>query len=271
MGEWRRRFIDDHAPGRSFADIGGMFGIDGEVALMAEAAGASSVTLFDAGEATPAFNERAQARNSAIRVLQGDLEDEVAVEQIGPHQIVWCWGVIYHTPNPVAQLIQLRKITTELLCLSTATIPEIPGFPQACVYYPYLDASARRPFAQGVANPAMSIGLSTPFDERPMYGHGNFWWGITPSALRAMVRTARFEVIEEIHGTGYPWGTQIIARPAALAPSLPPVDYYRRRAERLREGRPPPPFHGYYDKGPDAEASEDDAYPRMDELPERDA
>lgn len=264
------RFIAEHAPGRSFADIGGMYGIDGEVAFRAEQAGASAVTLFDAGEPTTTFLERSKQRGSAIRCVQGDLEDPVTVSEIGPHQIVWCTGVIYHTPNPVRQLMHLREITTELLFLGSATIPEIPGFPQACVYYPYLEPRDRAPFARAVFDPARALGVGTAFDPRPMYGHGNFWWGITRSALRAMLTTARFEVIEEIHGRSYPWNTQFIARPMPSHPSLPPVDYYRRRGERLKEGRPLP-FDGYYDKGPDAVASEEDIFPRLDEAPEPDA
>jgi len=49
---WRRRygFVQEHAPGRSFADIGGLFQLHGEIAFRAEAAGASAVTLFDAGD-----------------------------------------------------------------------------------------------------------------------------------------------------------------------------------------------------------------------------
>jgi hypothetical protein len=259
-------FIVDHAAGRSFADIGGMYGLDGDVAFRAEEAGASPVTLFDAGEPTPAFVARAQERGSAIRCVQGDLEDPLSVEEIGPHAIVWCSGVIYHTPNPVRQLMNLREITTEFLYLSSATIPEIPGFPQASVFYPYLERADRAPFALGIDEPAMALAVGTAFDERPMYGHGNFWWGITPSALRAMLRAARFEVIEEVHGAAYPWNTQLIARPIDAHPSLPPVDYFRRRGEGLREGRPLP-FDGYYEKGPDAVATDADAYPQMDAIP----
>jgi hypothetical protein len=267
--ERRLRFIRDHAPGRSFADIGGMFGIDGEIALEAEEAGATAVTLFDAGEPTPTFLARHRERNSAIRCVQGDLEDPVSLREIGPHDIVWCVGVIYHTPHAVLQLMHLREITKELLFLGSATVPEIPGFPQACVYYPYLDRRDRAPFARGMTNPARSLAVGTAFDPRPMYGHGNFWWGITPSALHAMLRTARFEVIEELRPGVYPWGTELVARPMPSHPSLPPVDYYRKRGVRLREGRPLP-FDGYYDKGPDAVASEDDIFPRMDGAPNPD-
>ncbi len=264
----RHRFVDEHAPGRTFADVGGMWGVDGEIALRAARIGAAKVTLFDGGEPTPVFLERRERQGSEIRCVQGDLEDPVSVEELGPHQIVYCTGVIYHTPNPVAQLLQLRRVTTELLFLGSATVPEIPGFPHACVYYPYLSAADRAPFVRGMSHPATAFGLATPFDPRPMYGHANMWWAITPSALRAMLRTARFEVLEEVRSAAYPWNTQFIARPVPMHPSLPPVDYYRRRGELMRDGRTPP-FDGYYDK-PDVVATPEDIFPRLDAAPEQD-
>jgi hypothetical protein len=258
-------------PGRSFADVGGMFGIDGDVAFRAEAAGAREVTLFDAADPSQAFKDRAARTGSKIKVVQGDLEDPVSIAALGTHEIVWCKGVIYHTPNPVQQLLHLRQITTELLIIGSATIPEVPGFPQACVYYPYLSRNERKPFARGLADPAMSIGVGTPYDPRPMYGHGNFWWGITPSALRAMVQSAGFDIIEEIAPPTHPWGTDLVAvpRPDFHSP-MPPVEFFRVRAERLASGTPPP-FHGYYEKGPDAVATAEDAFPDLKGLPKLDA
>lgn len=265
------RFIREHAPGRSFADIGGLYAIHGENALLAEEVGASQVTLFDAGEPTPKFLEKCRERNCSIRFVQGDVEDPVSIREIGPHDIVWCTGVIYHTPNPVVQLMHLREITRELLFLGTATIPEIPGIHQACIYYPYLEYEQRREYARGLPNPSSSLAVGAPFDDRPMYGHGNFWWGITPSALRAMLATARFEILEERRSSFYPWIMDVVARPEPKHPSLPPVGYYRERGERRKRGDPLPPFHGYYEKGPDAVATADDVFPHVgDALPRDD-
>jgi hypothetical protein len=265
----RASFIREYAPGRSFADIGGMYGIDGEIAFQAEAAGATAVTLFDSGEPTPRFLERHSSQGSSIRTVQGDLEDPESMDAVGPHDLVYCNGVIYHTPNPFVQLAHLRKITRELLLVGSATIPEIPGVPQACIYYPYLGRRARAPWARGMLDPSGAIGVGTEFDERPMYGHGNFWWGITPSAFRAMVRTARFEVVDEYPSPEWPWGMALLVRPLPEHPLLPPVDYYRRRGERLAQGRTPP-FDGYYEKGPDSVATLEDAFPSIEGTPKLD-
>lgn len=242
---WERRygFIDAYAPRRSFADIGGLFQLHGEIAFRAEAAGATQVTLFDSGDPDyGGFDARRRETGSRVRFVQGDLEEEATVDRVGPHDVVWCTGVIYHTPNPVLQLMQLRAMTREFLYLGTHSIPEIPGFAQACVYYPYLPLRARRPHARPHWDAERLYGVGTAFDDRPMHGYGNFWWGITPSALDAMLRTARFEVVEEVRPRDYPWLLDVVAKPIGEAPLIPPPAYFRERAERRERGEPALPW-----------------------------
>src|SRR3954462_6590556 len=69
----RNALIDRLAPGRSFIDVGGMFGIDGEVAFRAERAGATRVVLFDGMDPTQQFFEKHEAAESEITYVQGDL------------------------------------------------------------------------------------------------------------------------------------------------------------------------------------------------------
>jgi hypothetical protein len=251
--EWharRERWIDDHAPGRTFADVGGLFN-EGAWAFRAEDAGAAAVTIFDFGDREYAFGYSAEheRRRSRVRYVQGDVHDDVALGQLGPHEIVWCTGVLYHTPDPVHQLMQLREITRELLYLGTHTIPEVPGVPQACLYYPLLPEDARKALARAYWTADQGLGLGSPIDERPMLGYGNFWWGITPSALRAMLATARFEVLEEPRLHASPWYVDLVARPVDHDPLLPPVDYPRRRREARERGEELP-FEDYYDRFP---------------------
>ena len=259
QAQWRqswRTWIGEQVPGKSFADIGGLFGAAGEVAFVAEDAGASAVTLFDGGDveytAFPAEHER---RASKIRFVQGDLHDPLTVERVGLHDIVWCTGVLYHTPNPLDQLMQLRAITREQLYLGCLTIPELPGVENGCVFYPYLDEDSRRAHSRAHYRPEGGLGIGVPIDERPMLGYGNFWWGITPSALRSMLRSARFEVVEERHPHDHPWLTEIVARPVERHPMMPPVDYYRRRREARERGEPLLPHEDYYERQADERRS----------------
>ena len=248
--EARRRWVAEHAPGRSFADIGGLF-IDGRVSFEAEEAGATQVTLFDVGdrEYAPEFEAEHARRGSKVRYVQGDLHDDPSVERIGVHDVVFCTGVLYHTPNQVHQLMQLRKVTGELLFLGTHTIAEVPGVPQACLYYPYLDDGTRQAVSRAHWRADGYLGVGPPIDERPMQGYANFWWGITPSALRAMLRTARFEVVEEPRVHASPFYTDIVARPIDEHPMLPPTDYYRRRREARDRGEELP-WEDFYDRRP---------------------
>jgi hypothetical protein len=244
----RVAWIEQHAPGRSFADLGGMLFLAGGRAFAAEDAGATAVTLADAGEPFPQWFEERDRRASPMRFVQGDLHDPETIAAIGRHDVVWCTGVIYHSPDPMWLLNQLREITGEYLFLGSHTIAEVPGLPQACVFYPYLSDAERRPLKRAYYGGAPGAwGVGTPFVETPMLGHGNFWWGITPSALCAMLEAARFEVVAVPRTHQSPWYTDVVARPVDRDPLLPPLDYYRRRGEHIARGEEPPPLEGYWD------------------------
>jgi hypothetical protein len=195
--ERRRELIRRLAPGRSFVDVGGIWNSHGEIAFLAEEAGATSVTVFDAMEPTPEFEAERERRGSSVRFVNGDLHDADAVEAIGAHDVVWCTGVVYHSPSPFEQLEHLRRICEGELVLGSHVIPEVPGIEQACLWYPGLSDSSRDALtkAHGGDRAPACLGVTRPFDPEQRYG--NWWWGITPSALRAMVETAGFEVTEE--------------------------------------------------------------------------
>ncbi len=244
----RTRWIEEHAPGRSFVDCGGVLFLGGGRAFAAEGAGATQVTLLDSNDAGPEWDALRESRNSSIRYVQGDIHDPVALERAGVHDIVWCTGVLYHSADPVQMLNGLREITREYLFLGTHSIPELPGVSQGCVFYPYLDDDSRLAHTRAHwGDLSGGWGVGTPFVETPMLGHGNFWWGITPSALVAMLRAARFEVVDMPRNHATPWYTDVIARPVDRDPVLPPVSYYRERGEAREAGEEVPPFEGYYD------------------------
>ena len=243
----RSAWIAENARGRTFADVGGLFSIHGARAFAAEAAGATGVTLMDAGDPTPQFEAEHARRSSKVRFVQGDILDDVAIEQVGAHDVVWCTGVLYHAPDPVGLLSQLRKITRATLWLGTHAIPEIPGVEQGCVFYPYLSERSRAAHARAHWDASGYWGVGTEFVDEPMVGHANFWWGMTPSALRAMLRAAGFEVVDEPRNHHHPWYVDMVARPTGRAPLLPPTDYYRLRGEARSRGEELP-WRDFYDQ-----------------------
>jgi hypothetical protein len=192
----REELVTRFAPGRSFADIGCMWSVDGAIAFLAERSGATAVTGLDVMPASEKFAAERAARGSSVRFVQGDLHDPGAMIEVGPHQIVWCSGVIYHAPHPLLTLERLHQITGETLILASETIPEVPGVSQACVFLPELPEGDRH--AHASARPGRpALGITEPFDRRQSYGA--WWWGLSASALRGMLAASGFDVVEQ-HG-----------------------------------------------------------------------
>jgi len=135
--------VRKYAKGKTFADIGCMWGINGLYSFIAEESGASRVTAVDVYEESEEFLNEKERRNSEIRFVRGDINSQTTADEIGQTQVVLCGGVLYHTPDPVHLLMRLRAICSETLILNTCSIPELPGLKNAAVFYPYLDADQR--------------------------------------------------------------------------------------------------------------------------------
>ena len=193
-----------HAAGKTFCDVGCMWKVNGRIAFVAEEAGATAVTGVDVMDATPEFEAERARRSSQVRFVRGDLHDPATVADVGPHEVVWCSGVLYHAPNPVLTLQRLRGLTTELLILQTMTLPELPGVKQGLVFYPGVPNP--RLYARWGEQAARSLRLPEPGEDQ----YAPWWWGISHSALYAMLRAARFEPVER---WGDPFAVHVVARP----------------------------------------------------------
>src|SRR3982074_2164277 len=98
-----------------------MFNIHGRTAFEAEEAGASSVTGVDIMGPTPEYLAEHERRNSRARYVHGDLHDPALVGEIGIHDVVWCTGVIYHSPNPLTLMQRFAEMCRETLVLGSLT------------------------------------------------------------------------------------------------------------------------------------------------------
>jgi len=185
-------FIEQHAPGHSFVDIGCMWGVNGAYSFLAEKVGATSLKAVDVFGPTPDFELEKEKRCSDVEFILGDATQPETLAEIGVNDVVFCAGVLYHHPSPFDLLVALRRICGKVLILRTSTIPENRSLRNAAVYFPMLEASERRLWNLTSLGLMHQEGISGPFD--PESGYGNWFWGLTPSCLAALLVTAGFQV-----------------------------------------------------------------------------
>ena len=199
---FRKDFISDHfdnkilikkyVQGKTFADIGALWGIHGENLFFALDNGARKVLAVDIYDETEKFKEEKLRRGQDIGFVQGDINAEDTIEKIGQQDVVLFSGVLYHAPDPVHMLMNMRRITKEILILNSAAIPEVRGMKNVAVFYPHLSQSQRKMWTRGIGS---QRAITSPYE--PSEGYGNWLWGITPSAMESMLNVAGFEVIEK--------------------------------------------------------------------------
>ncbi|MCA1563350.1 MAG: tRNA 5-methoxyuridine(34)/uridine 5-oxyacetic acid(34) synthase CmoB [Acidobacteria bacterium] len=222
--------IRHHAPGRTFVDVGCMWGVNGEYSFIAEEAGATWVKAVDVFGPTPEFEEKRRLRGSSVEFILGDIGRADTLAQIGEADVVFCAGVLYHHPSPFDLLVALRTICRVMLILRTSTIPEIEGLPNAAVYFPMLTPADRELWNLRSLGLVRQVGITDGFE--PAQGYGNWFWGLTPSCLAALLQTAGFQV--EFRAPE-PFAQTFICTPveAPFAHGLPDADAARRMAEAI--------------------------------------
>lgn len=183
--------IKKYAPGKSIADIGCMWGINGLNSFLAEESGATKLIAVDVYPESEKFLEEKKKRNSAVQFVLGDINLLETTEKIGVSDVVLCSGVLYHTPDPFHLLTRLRAICKETLILNTQSIPEMHGIRNAAIFYPFLPEKQRRIWDRGVGSQKAIRG---PYE--PESGYGNWFWGMTPSSIESMLQCAGFQVKE---------------------------------------------------------------------------
>jgi hypothetical protein len=172
-----------------------MWGVNGQYAFDAEAAGATRVSGLDVFGPTPEFEETRRQRQSRVEFVLGDVTDPRTIERLGVFDVVLCAGVLYHHPSPMDVLVALRRLCGSTLIFRTSSIPEIRGLPNAAVFFPHLDEKARRLWNLSRLGVTRQVGISGAFE--PREGYGNWFWGATPSCLKSMLAVAGFRVDEE--------------------------------------------------------------------------
>jgi hypothetical protein len=208
--------------GRSFVDIGGLWGAENERVTVASAAGARSVAMVDiqdeGDEWWEAFKNRCEARGvrNCVNIF-ANLDDIDFASKLAATEIVHCSGVIYHVPNPVWTLSKLREVTLDTLLLCSMTVPEtietnigsIDMSDGAVIFVPALTGRKLeivRAYCEQVRLTIHNINSSETYPWRygEEYNYAPWWWLWTPRTLAALTEVAGFRVTERFDGwAGY--------------------------------------------------------------------
>lgn len=128
VDEWIARV----APGGSLVDIGGIGEWScNERCTWAQRVGASRVAMAD----LEPFEHRLWRHWRAETARQGiagieefersNLDDPAQTERLGQWDVVHSTGILYHVPNPLFSLLQLRRFVRRWLIINTVVLPSV--------------------------------------------------------------------------------------------------------------------------------------------------
>ena len=114
MRDVRDTYIGQVVAGKSFADIGGLWGTVNEKVSVAHAHGARGLAMIDVSptdsELWALFDERRRTlRLPAVECVSADILTLVEADPCPQFDVVHCSGVLYHMPEPMQFLRALRK------------------------------------------------------------------------------------------------------------------------------------------------------------------
>jgi hypothetical protein len=198
--------------GRSFVDIGGLWGVVNEQVTVAAAGGAHPLAMVDAAPTDDAdwlwtaFAERCDEHGlDDVRTISADLHDPGFAETVGVYDVVHCSGVLYHSPHPLFVVQQLRAVTRRTLLLGTATLPDevttaagrLTVAPGSALFVPALSASHRAILGEWLtevgANEAMGVNypLRTAWEPTDCSA---WWWFFTCEFVESLLSLSGFRV-----------------------------------------------------------------------------
>lgn len=195
--------------GKTFVDVGGLWGTENEKASVALKAGAKEATMVDitplGHELWKKFHERCYREGVACnRNIQANVDDPAFHERVGTFDIVHCAGVIYHCPNPLYTITQLSKITKDVLILGSTIVPltisnEKGGITledNTALFVPALNDSQRAIVARFFEEVgAKMFGINLPLEHGwSLDNYAPWWYLFTTNYVRGLLEVCGFRV-----------------------------------------------------------------------------
>ena len=194
--------------GKSFADIGGLWGTINEKVSVAARLNATKLAMIDispeGSDLWREFHERTSGFD--VECVSSDVCALASISTALKYDVVHCSGVLYHHPNPIFLLEALRQITGQYLILTSAVTQEhianefgsYDVQPSGVIFVPALNPRERKilwKYWQEKAGAGVCYGISEPvkWDSKDF---GPWWWLPTRRAMLALAECVGFRVIE---------------------------------------------------------------------------
>jgi hypothetical protein len=197
------------AKGRTFADVGGLWGTVNEKVTVAAKAGAASVTMIDmqpfGNELWKQFFDRcASAGVKCDNSIEANVDDPEFPQAVGRYDIVHCSGVIYHCPNPLHTVSKLAQISRHILILGSTVIQprtrntkgEIIIEPGSGLFVPALSSSQKGVIAHFFSEVgAIGVGASME-NSWSLDDYSPWWWLLTSDLIAGLLKVCGFRIKE---------------------------------------------------------------------------
>jgi hypothetical protein len=202
-------WVTAYAAGKSFAEVGGLWGTVNEQVTVAARAGATSTTMIDVidpeRDLWTLFRDRAASFGvTDTTCIQANIDDRETPLRVGAYDVVFCSGILYHCAAPLHTLRQLHSITRERLILGTASIPEtvtnsagtVSVETGAALLIPALSQSQLAVLGQWLHDVgAQAVGVNHPLaGEWNPKDYEPWWWFFTRDHVAGLLRVAGFTV-----------------------------------------------------------------------------
>jgi hypothetical protein len=221
----RNSIIGGLVRGRSFAEVGGLWGAVNEKTTVAHQAGASDLCQIDIWPSHSEWWEKFRAKCDdlglpSVREVIGSIDSRKTLDLVGSYEIVHCSGVIYHCPNPLLTISNLRSITKQTLIVAVAVMPNhiknergsVDISDEAAICIPCIDERSRMVMdlytkeKYGGNAWGLNDKISTWYfsDNSPNYGP--WWWLWTAEYFKRLLSCSGFDVVadySQFDGTGH--------------------------------------------------------------------
>lgn len=218
QNRWIRAAVEG---GRSFADVGGLWGTLNERVSVAVLAGSGRAAMVDmqplGHELWTAFYEHCEGQGAiGYESINADAMDSHLPEQVGTFDVVHCSGVIYHVSSPIDLLRNLARITQHRLVLTSTVVPAaVTTASGRCVieptcprFVPFMSDVDRRIYGEHFDRMGLTIAHlnGDPVDEwiapaTQQIDFSPWWWLFTPASLRRIIGLCGLEILDE----GFTW------------------------------------------------------------------